>query len=72
VLSDCVSNTYLVDIWTLSAFRHHGVAHTMIELLLEKRQGRHVYLFTEGSVDLYKTFAWLRQVILERVGSYGE
>lgn len=68
MLSDCVSNAYLVDIWTLSAVRHHGVARTIIELLLEKRQGQHVYLFTEGSVDFYKKLCFIERPIgIEKV-----
>jgi ribosomal protein S18 acetylase RimI-like enzyme len=61
VLSDGVSNAYLVDIWTLSAFRQQGVARTMIELLLEKLQGQHIYLFTEGSVDFYKKLGFVER-----------
>ncbi len=68
VLSDCVSNAYLVDIWTLGAVRHHGVARTTIELLLEKRHGQHVHLFTEGSVDFDKKLCSIERPIgIEKV-----
>lgn len=40
----------------------------MIELLLEKLQGQHVYLFTEGSVDLYKKLGFVeRSTGMEKV-----
>jgi GNAT superfamily N-acetyltransferase len=44
VLSDGVCNAYLVDVWTLTEFRRQGIARRMLESLLEKLPGQHVYL----------------------------
>lgn len=54
VLSDGVCNAYLVDAWTLTAFRHRGIASTMVRLLLDKLSGQHVYTFTDDVVEFYK------------------
>ncbi len=54
VLSDGVCNAYIVDIWTLSSFRHKGIARTMVQTLLSRLKGQHVYLFTDDAVDFYK------------------
>ena len=33
LLSDGVSNAYLVDVWTMTAYRRQGIASRMIQLL---------------------------------------
>lgn len=50
VLSDGVSNAYVVDVWTHSDFRHQGIATQMMELVLADFQGQHVYLFTSAEI----------------------
>jgi predicted GNAT family acetyltransferase len=68
VLSDGVCNAYVVDVWTLSAYRRRGIARTMLELLLERLRGQHVYLFTDDAVDFYKQVGFTeRGVGMERV-----
>jgi ribosomal protein S18 acetylase RimI-like enzyme len=68
VLSDGVCNAYLVDVWTLTAFRRQGIARTMIEMLLEGLQGQHVYLFTDDSVEFYQKAGFVeRPTGMERV-----
>ena len=47
ILSDGVCNAYLVDVWTYSPFRRHGIARSMIDLLLRSLPGQHVYLQTD-------------------------
>jgi ribosomal protein S18 acetylase RimI-like enzyme len=54
VLSDGVCNAYLVDVWTLSLYRNQGIARRMIEILLEKLPGQHVYLFTDDAPEFYR------------------
>ena len=54
VLSDGVCNAYIVDTWTDSEYRNRGIASRMMEKLLEKLAGQHVYLFTDDSVAFYK------------------
>lgn len=54
VLSDGVCNAYIVDVWTLSAYRCQGIARRMIELLIENLWGQHVFLFTDDAADFYR------------------
>jgi predicted GNAT family acetyltransferase len=50
VLSDGVCNAYLVDVWTLTAYRHRGIATEMIRRLLAGLPGQHVYLQADEDV----------------------
>ena len=52
-LSDGVCNAYVVDVWTLSEFRHRGIASRMMRLLMEQLEGQHIYLFTEEAAEFY-------------------
>jgi predicted GNAT family acetyltransferase len=47
VLSDGVCNAYLIDVWTLTAYRRQGIARTMVRRLLDHLPGQHVYLQTD-------------------------
>lgn len=68
VLSDGVCNAYIVDVWTLSAYRRRGVARAMIENLLAKLPGQHVYLFTDDAEEVYQKLGFTpRGTGLERV-----
>lgn len=60
-LSDGVCNGYIVDVWTLSAFRRRGIASTMIRHLLEKMPGQHVYLFTDDEAGFYKKLGFVER-----------
>ncbi|HEY7781273.1 MAG TPA: GNAT family N-acetyltransferase [Ktedonobacterales bacterium] len=53
VLSDGVCNAYVVDVWTHSDYRGHGVGSAMMRQLLEPLQGQHVYLFTDDAEEFY-------------------
>lgn len=63
VLSDGVCNAYLVDVWTLSAYRRQGIATTMIQKLLHRLEGQHVYLFTDDVPELYAKVGFVEQPI---------
>ncbi|MCC6456302.1 MAG: GNAT family N-acetyltransferase [Caldilineaceae bacterium] len=52
-LSDGICNAYVVDVWTDSAFRKRGVARTMLDLMLEKLPGQHVFLWTDDAEEFY-------------------
>lgn len=68
VLSDGVSNAYVVDVWTHSHFRRRGVARHMVESLLARLHGQHVYLFTDDQVEFYKRIGFVeRPTGMERV-----
>ena len=61
VLSDGVCNAYLVDVWTLSEFRHKGIASTMIQKLLRQLRGQHIYLQTDDAKELYAKLGFVEQ-----------
>lgn len=63
VLSDGVCNAYIVDVWTLSAYRRRGIARTMMEMLLAKLEGQHVYLFTDDAVEFYSQLGFKPQPV---------
>lgn len=62
-LSDGVCNAYIVDVWTLNAFRHQGVASKMMQTVLDKLPGQHVYLFTDDAVEFYQKLGFKEQDI---------
>lgn len=63
VLSDGVCNAYIVDVWTLSDYRHLGIARQMVEMLLDRLQGQHVYLFTDDAKGFYEKLGFEMQAI---------
>ena len=72
-LSDGVGNAYIVDGWTHSEFRHQGIARHMMELVLERLPGQHVYLFTDDdAIGFYEKIGFKRQGIgvFQVVGTY--
>ncbi len=62
-LSDGVCNAYLIDVWTLSAYRHQGIATTTIQNILSRLKGQHVYLFTDDVPELYQKLGFVEQPI---------
>ena len=67
-LSDGVCNGYIVDVWTLTAYRHQGIASAMMRRLLDAMPGQHVYLFSDDAADFYKKIGFTeRPVGLELV-----
>ena len=52
LLSDGVCNAYLVDVWTMSAYRRQGIASAMVRLLVEHVPGQHVGLQTDDAQEL--------------------
>lgn len=67
VLSDGVCNAYIVDVWTLSDYRRRGIARTMIDRLLARLEGQHVYLFTT-TPEFYRAIGFQeRDIGMEKV-----
>ena len=62
-LSDGVCNAYVVDVWTMTPYRHQGIASNMMRLLMDKVPGQHVYLFTD-----VETVSFYNQVGFEPQG----
>ncbi|MFB2981363.1 GNAT family N-acetyltransferase [Microseira sp. BLCC-F43] len=63
VLSDGVCNAYIVDVWTLTIYRRQGIARTMMQILLDKLNGQHVYLFTDDAPEFYKKIGFTEQPV---------
>jgi ribosomal protein S18 acetylase RimI-like enzyme len=61
LLSDGVCNAYLVDVWTMSAYRRRGIASAMVRLLLEAVPGQHVGLQTDDAQELYSSLGFRPQ-----------
>lgn len=63
VLSDGVCNAYIVDVWTLTAYRRQGIARQMMQILLDNLKGQHVYLFTDNNLNFYQKLGFTEQPI---------
>jgi ribosomal protein S18 acetylase RimI-like enzyme len=62
VLSDGVCNAYLVDLWTHSRLRRRGIASGMIQRLMSRLAGQHVYLQSDGHlVEFYRRVGFKEQ-----------
>ena len=62
-LSDGVCNGYIVDVWTLSAYRRQGIASAMMRRLLDRMPGQHVYLFSDDAADFYKKVGFVERPV---------
>ena len=61
MLSDGVSNAFVVDVWTMSAYRRQGIASRMMRHLLEWVPGQHVGLQTDDMQDFYASLGFEHQ-----------
>jgi predicted GNAT family acetyltransferase len=61
LLSDGVCNAYLVDVWTLSAYRRRGIASAMIRSLANRVPGQHIGLQTDDGQALYQSLGFRPQ-----------
>jgi GNAT superfamily N-acetyltransferase len=61
MLSDGVCNSYLLDVWTASAFRRQGVGAQMVKYLLDQVPGQHVGLQTDDAEAFYRSLGFRRQ-----------
>src|SRR5262252_3707450 len=53
LLSDGVCNAYLIDVWTMGAYRRQGIASSMIRHLMAQVPGQHIGLQTDDAQPLY-------------------
>ena len=61
LLSDGVCNTYLIDVWTLSAYRRQGLASEMVRQLAARVPGQHIGLQTDDAQGFYATLGFRPQ-----------
>jgi len=62
-LSDGVCNAYVVDVWTFTPYRNQGIAGTMMEKIISKCPGQHIYLFTDDAVEFYKKSGFVERPV---------
>ena len=53
LLSDGVCNAYLLDVWTLRAYRRQGIGSAMVRQLKSRVPGQHVGLQTDEAESFY-------------------
>lgn len=58
LLSDGVCNAYLVDIWTASDHRRHGIGSELVRRLIATVPGQHVGLFTDDMQPFYASLGF--------------
>jgi ribosomal protein S18 acetylase RimI-like enzyme len=61
LLSDGVSNAYLLDVWTLSSYRRRGIASSMVRALMAMVPGQHVGLQTDHAQTFYASLGFRAQ-----------
>lgn len=63
LLSDGVCNAYLLDVWTSSKHRRHGIGSRMVRHLLELVPGQHVGLQTDDALAFYGSLGFGEQPV---------
>jgi predicted GNAT family acetyltransferase len=53
LLSDGVSNAYLLDVWTAAGYRHQGIATRMVRTLASQVPGQHIGLQSDDARTFY-------------------
>ena len=61
LLSDGVCNAYLVDVWTMSAYRRQGIASALVRRLADSVPGQHVGLQTDDAQPFYSSLGFRPQ-----------
>jgi len=61
LLSDGVCNAYLLDVWTLSAYRRRGIGSRLVRLLMARVPGQHIGLQTDDAGPFYAALGFRDQ-----------
>jgi GNAT superfamily N-acetyltransferase len=61
LLSDGVCNAYLLDVWTLSAYRRQGIGAGMVRRLMSRVPGQHIGLQTDEAESFYTALGYRHQ-----------
>jgi GNAT superfamily N-acetyltransferase len=61
LLSDGVCNAYLLDVWTMSAYRRQGIGAAMVRRLMERVPGQHIGLQTDEAEEFYASLGYRHQ-----------
>ncbi len=63
LLSDGVCNAYLLDVWTMSAYRRQGIGTAMVRQLMSRVPGQHIGLQTEDVEAFYTSLGYCHQPV---------
>jgi len=63
LLSDGVCNAYLLDVWTLSAYRRQGIGAAMVRQLMSRVPGQHIGLQTDDAQSFYSGLGYAHQPV---------
>jgi len=61
LLSDGVCNAYLLDVWTMSAYRRQGIGAAMVRQLMARAPGQHIGLQTDDAEAFYTSLGYQHQ-----------
>jgi ribosomal protein S18 acetylase RimI-like enzyme len=61
LLSDGVCNAFVIDVWTMTAYRRQGIASAMMRLLIDAVPGQHVGLQTDDAQAFYASLGFEHQ-----------
>jgi GNAT superfamily N-acetyltransferase len=68
MLSDGVCNAYLLDVWTSSHYRRHGIGSGMVRFLAARVPGQHIGLQTDDAGPFYSSLGFeLQPVFMSKV-----
>jgi ribosomal protein S18 acetylase RimI-like enzyme len=63
LLSDGVCNAYLLDVWTMSAYRRQGIGSAMVRQLMTRASGQHIGLQTDDAEAFYTSLGYRYQPV---------
>ena len=63
LLSDGVCNAYLLDVWTMSAYRGQGIGSAMVRQMMSRVPGQHIGLQTDDAESFYATLGFAHQPV---------
>ena len=63
LLSDGVCNAYLLDVWTMSAYRRQGIGSAMVRQLMSLAPGQHIGLQTDDAEAFYTSLGYRHQPV---------
>jgi ribosomal protein S18 acetylase RimI-like enzyme len=63
LLSDGVCNAYLLDVWTMSAYRRQGIGAAMVRQLMVRAPGQHIGLQTDDAEAFYTSLGYRYQPV---------
>ena len=63
LLSDGVCNAYLLDVWTMSAYRRQGIGAAMVRQLMTRAPGQHIGLQTDDAEAFYTSLGYRHQPV---------